>query len=295
MTQTKYPIFDISDIFTSVLDNSILSIDRFNAYLHANPHLQVIHSHNFYHLVYFTKGRGSQVIDFTRFPVEPGIIYFMNPIQVHQWQFETEVDGYIVNFSPTYFEQLEINSKLLHQFPFFNCEPDFQVIHLSKPSQKKVAAIFEKLLVEQQKKNIGTSLMIAAELIQLFITVQRDASLKRKCKRYSHPHTVTLRKFTRLIESHFAEKKLPNEYAAMLFITPKQLNLICKEILGLSAGEVIRRRILLEAKRLLVNFDLSIDGIAEMLSFNDSSYFVKFFRKYTGETPEKFRAGHYGN
>jgi AraC-like DNA-binding protein len=60
-------------------------------------------------------------------------------------------------------------------------------------------------------------------------------------------------------------------------------------VLGLSAGEVIRNRTLLEAKRLLTNPRLNISEIAFNLNFSDNSYFTKFFKKIEGITPEEFR------
>ena len=75
----------------------------------------------------------------------------------------------------------------------------------------------------------------------------------------------------------------------MLFITPNHLNALCKEHWGMQAGEVIRNRIILEAKRLLVNQQTSISEIAYTLNFKDNSYFSKFFKKSVGITPEEFR------
>ena len=61
------------------------------------------------------------------------------------------------------------------------------------------------------------------------------------------------------------------------------------QLLGKPAGEVIRDRLLLEAKRLLVNVDMGIAEIAYKLSFTDHAHFTKFFKKETGETPDEFR------
>ncbi|PTS97440.1 AraC family transcriptional regulator, partial [Pedobacter sp. HMWF019] len=72
-------------------------------------------------------------------------------------------------------------------------------------------------------------------------------------------------------------------------ITPNHLNALCNDLLGKSAGEIIRERVILEAKRLLINLDLSVAEIAERLNFSDQSYFIKFFKKYEEITPEKFR------
>lgn len=83
--------------------------------------------------------------------------------------------------------------------------------------------------------------------------------------------------------------RLPKEYAALLYVTPNYLNAFCRHMLGKSAGEIIRNRVLLEAKRLLINADMSIAAIAYQLNFADNSYFTKFFKKYAGVTPEEFR------
>ncbi len=60
-------------------------------------------------------------------------------------------------------------------------------------------------------------------------------------------------------------------------------------LLGKTAGELIRDRVLLEAKRLLTNGDMSITELAYDLNFQDNSYFNRFFKKYADVTPEEFR------
>jgi AraC-like DNA-binding protein len=92
-----------------------------------------------------------------------------------------------------------------------------------------------------------------------------------------------------LLERHYLKLRWPKEYAALLYITPHHLNAICREFLGVSTGEAIRNRIILEAKRLLVNIDLSISEVSYQLNFNDNSYFTKLFKKQVGSTPEEFR------
>src|SRR5690606_2588998 len=107
-----------------------------------------------------------------------------------------------------------------------------------------------------------------------------------------HQNDTVLKNFQRLIEMHFLELHLPSEYANLLAITPNHLNALCKEHLGMKAGELIRNRILLEAKRLLVNLELSVSQVGYALNFSDSSYFTRFFKKKTGQTPEEFRKEH---
>ena len=83
--------------------------------------------------------------------------------------------------------------------------------------------------------------------------------------------------------------KLPKEYARLLYITPNHLNAVTQDVLGVTAGDIIRERIVLEAKRLLTNADMDVNQIADDLNFQDNSYFTRFFKKYVGVTPEQFR------
>lgn len=287
MGKLKYPTFGIGNLMAEKSKDELWVADRFKQYLSNNPHLQVAHGHSYYHLLYFTQGSGEHVIDFTHHPVKKGAIYFMKPGQVHNWYFTSPADGFVINFSDGFFEQAFIRSQVLEHFPFWEPMTGPQVIQLAAPVQKRVEAVFEQILAEQTGGAAMNREMMAAMLLQLFITVKRSMPAVEATP-VSYNATL-MRNFQQLIERNYAVLKLPKEYAALLYITPNHLNALCKDHLGVAAGELIRRRILLEAKRLLVNMELSIHEIASRLNFQDSSYFIKFFKKDTGITPEAFR------
>jgi AraC family transcriptional activator of pobA len=130
--------------------------------------------------------------------------------------------------------------------------------------------------------------MVRALLLQIFIKVERLNGHKINAYGSSYNHTI-FRNFQRLIVANYKRLKLPKEYAELLYITPNHLNALCKDIIGMSAGEVIREHIILEAKRLLINQNLSIAEISDQLNYSDQSYFIKLFKKHEGITPERFR------
>lgn len=288
MVSSPFPTYGICHLTANKSGNDLLNADRFSEYLSVNPHLQVMHRHTFYHLLYFTEGSGSHTVDFVRFPVQEGMVYFMKPGQVHVWDFQGPVDGYIINFSPTFFDRLSIGSQLLERFAFFGGKVEQQVVVLDKTTRPKAERILQEIIQEQLGGEESSPFMVAALLLQFFLTVERAAG-------HTHGQTATtyngtiLQNFERLVEEHFRELRLPKEYAALLYITPNHLNALCKDVLGLSAGEIIRNRVVLEAKRLLVNPGFSVGDVARELHFADVSYFVKFFKKYTDATPEVFR------
>jgi len=292
MSKPNFPTFNIDHLAANKSDDGLLNADRFSEYLSGNPHLHSVHRHSFYHLLYFTEGKGEHLIDFVKFPVKKGMIYFMKPGQVHGWNFAGRVDGYIINFSPTFLDRLLLSSNLLDQFVFFGSDVEKQVVVLPKNVQEKAVQIFEEIVGEQSAQKTHSQMMIASLMLQLFLTVSRSMTQKREHMSPTY-NSVILTNFEKLIEENYRQLKLPKEYAGLLYITPNHLNALCKDVLGISAGEMIRNRIVLEAKRLLVNFKLSVSEIAAELNFKDNSYFVKFFKKYTKTTPDQFRKLHY--
>ncbi|HEY4197828.1 MAG TPA: AraC family transcriptional regulator [Mucilaginibacter sp.] len=284
--QNAFPVYDICKLSDFQQDDLLIS--RFVTYLEKHKNLYFPHKHTFYHLVLFTKGGGTHSIDFKTFDVTPYQIYFMIPGQVHSWNFEGDVDGYVIHFSLSFFQSFLLKNGYLDQFPFFSGIIDDAVIQIPDTLQPKVIDLFEQIITESEKPARMGIDMVRALLLQAFILLSR-VNTNDKEKQLPHYNYTLLKNFQKLIEKNFATLKLPKDYAELLYITPNHLNAICNDILGQSAGEVIRERILLEAKRLLINLNFTIAEIAYQLNFNDNSYFTRFFKKYAGSTPEEFR------
>ncbi len=263
-------------------------VARFPDYLAAHSDIHFPHRHSFYHLALFTSGAGTHTIDFERFPVKPGQLYFMVPGQVHGWYFEGNVDGYVINVSAGFFNVFLKDADYIERFPFLSGVAAEGVVELTAAALKEVQPIFEEMLQEVAAERPFNMDMLRLLMLELFIRVSRSTQ-QGAIKQDMLHNNLLLRNFRKLVEQHYMQLRLPKDYAAMLYVTPNYLNAFCQHMLGKSAGEVIRDRVLLEAKRLLVNADTNISAIAYQLNFADNSYFTKFFRKYAGVTPEEFR------
>lgn len=280
------PVYNIQN-FTAYKNDGIL-VSRFGHYAQQYQHLHSAHRHSFYHFVFFTHGSGTQQIDFKTFDVKPNLIYFMLPGQVHSWNFETKPDGYLINFSASYFSSFLLEQEYLAKFVFFSGKPEEQVLVLDHNTSQRLISIFEEILSEGNTALSINDDLVKVLMLRLFIEVSRSSDLQNNAETNPYNHTI-LKNFKQLIEQNYTELRLPKQYAALLYITPNHLNALCNDFLGISAGKLIRDRIILEAKRLLINLDLRVVEIAEKLNFEDQSYFVKFFKKYEGTTPDRFR------
>ncbi len=284
--ENEIPVYDIASVSEFRKDNILVS--RFSPYYETHKHLRQAHRHNFYHVLLFTQGKGTHSIDFETFTIQPFQIYFMVPGQVHSWKFEGLVDGYIINFSPEIFQSFLLNPDFIGSFSFFRGNVSDSVINIPQDSHQKIQSLFEDILRESREEKGFELAMVKALMINIFVLVSRFV-ISKEVKNTSSFNYTLLKNFQKLISDNYKSLKLPKEYAELLYITPNHLNALCNDLLGISAGEVIRNRVFLEAKRLLISPDLSVSEIARILNFTDNSYFTKAFKKHVGQTPEEFR------
>jgi AraC-like DNA-binding protein len=286
----KIPTISICNLLGK--DHSIQDVIVYDLKDFINHHqdIKFPHRHSFYQVLYITEGEGSHVIDFENHLVKKGMIYFLAPSQVHEWLFSENANGVLINFNENLFSSFLANSHYLNVFPFFTANGMHSSVDLSDDNVSLIK--IEELLL-----NIQTEMSSCDEckldltktmLLQVFLLINRKVNLSHSIPTNKNNYLV-YRNFEKLIEQHFTKMRMPKDYANLLFVTPNHLNALCNQLIGKSAGDIIRNRVLLEAKRLLVNSTQNINEIAWYLNFEDNSYFSKFFKKYEGITPDEFR------
>ncbi|WEK38248.1 MAG: helix-turn-helix transcriptional regulator [Candidatus Pseudobacter hemicellulosilyticus] len=291
MCRQIIPVYDISKLSPSAGPQGEFLIERLAGYLERHyEHLHFPHRHTYYQLVLFTRGNGHHTIDFSNFDVSPFQLYCMIPGQVHSWHFSDDTDGFIINFSDTFFRSLLLNPHYLERFPFFSGVAEDGICQVPPALYEELVDLLGKMMQLACSKRDSDEDLLRLLLLQFFIRVKQSCTNVAVVGR-SLPaqKTLLLRNFRRLIDAHFRTTRLPKEYADLLYVTPNHLNALCHDLLNKTAGELIRDRVLLEAKRLLTNAKMSVTEIAYELNFQDNSYFNRFFKKYTGSTPDDFR------
>jgi AraC family transcriptional activator of pobA len=98
-----------------------------------------------------------------------------------------------------------------------------------------------------------------------------------------------LEEFLEMVKLHSAENKQVAWYTDQMNLSAYQLNEITKATIGKPSSEIINDHIILEAKRYLLATANQVKEIADQLGYEDISYFIRFFKKHTGYTPDTFR------
>ena len=131
--------------------------------------------------------------------------------------------------------------------------------------------------------------MLRILLKYFIITCTRIARDKLHITKEKEKSFDLVRKFYVLVDQHFKEKKQVQDYADLLHRSPKTLSNLFASYGLPSPMRVIRERIEAEAKRLLIYTNKSAKEIGELLGFEDSATFSRFFRTMTGENIFEFR------
>jgi len=244
-----------------------------------------LHRHDFFFIIALQKGDGTHEIDFTTYDVFDNSVFFMRPGQVHQLQLKADSAGYIV----------EYNSE------FYRPKDKLSTQRLRKASNKNYCKLeinrFEKLLgiltyifQEYTGKEEGYLDIIKANLEIFFTEFVRQSPNPNGPSTNVNPYTQDrFEEFLDLLDKHITTHKQVSQYTDFMNLSPYQLNEITKSSIGKTASELINEQIILEAKRYLLATRNQIKEIADQLGYEDVSYFIRFFKKQTGYSPDSFR------
>ena len=97
------------------------------------------------------------------------------------------------------------------------------------------------------------------------------------------------KKFLSLVMKHYISNRQTAFYASHLSISPQHLCMIVKQKTGRSVSDIIADMVIMDAKSQLKSTDLTIQEIAYSLNFPNVSFFGKYFKRYVGISPQKFR------
>lgn len=267
-------------IKNKIQDNKVLKVSPFKKEIRVTTP----HKHNsYFEIIYLSKGSGFHYIDAQPYEVVPGNIFFVRKEQVHYWELTSEPEGYVVIIKEGLIDHTldkEIKS-LLYQLS------KTAMLHLKQT--ESINKILEILVCENALESSSSNAVTEGLLKALMAKILAEGE---------HPY-----RNTRLMEKNLChsfiellsqEKTLKNSvayYAAKLNTSPQNLNLVCKKELNNPASNVLSEFLVNEAKRLLIYTNSTVAEVAFRLNFNDSSHFIKYFKRFTGTTPQNYRKG----
>jgi AraC family transcriptional activator of pobA len=254
------------------------------------------HRHrNLFQVLLIEKGGGEMNFETATVPFAAPAAILVPATTVHGFRFTPHVtDGWVVSFTEDVTDALgEQSGEALARLKAVAVEP---VVPLAGVAEaRRLSTLCADLDEEASLAREGYRLAMRGLLALITIEVVRLAVSRARSGSVTLARADTRVEALRLLmDEHFRKERLISFYAEKLAMTPDRLNDHVKRATGVTAGHLIRQRVLTEAKRQLVFTNQPIHEIAYDLAFSDPSHFTRFFRKATGMTPQAFREGRGG-
>lgn len=243
------------------------------------------HQHNFEELIIGIEGKLEHFIDFKTIILDTPLISFVTKGKVHSVipkLRNKKCEMWVLRFKSEFIP--EITFQLYANYHNYST--------LKMPSGEafgRLVTICEIIYSEMQQEHPDLS-VVRHLLSALFIMIESE-----RTKISPHKNTLettqntTLQNFLSILEENYHRPLGVDFYAEKLFMSARNLNLICKNILHQTATEIIETRKLIEAKNQLTYGNKNISEIGFDLGYNEKAYFTNVFKKRTGQTPSEFK------
>jgi AraC-like DNA-binding protein len=244
-----------------------------------------LHKHDFYFVLAVLEGEGIHEIDFIQYPVHNHSIFIVRPGQVHKLELMANPTGFLIEFDMSFCQPK--NTITEHRWKKASSKNYCQV---EAARFRKIHNHLASIFCEYFEKKEGYLEAIRAGLDLFFIEFIRQShnptSMHKTSSGYAQERFEEL---VLLMETNIVSMKNVSQYANLLNLSSYQLNTITKGSVGKTVSDLIDEQIILEAKRYLLATPNQVKEIADYLGYEDPSYFIRFFKKHTGMSPDAFR------
>ncbi|HBN64410.1 helix-turn-helix transcriptional regulator [Duncaniella dubosii] len=235
------------------------------------------------------QGEISAVIDVAPRRMGPSSIMVLRPGHIiSQCRQSDDFDGFFIVAQEEKIN--DILPSLHYVIPYsihYNANPIIEITAEELETQTLIYAMLQRQIKSSDRLFNKMALSSMCEV--LFYNTLGIYASRVNNTRHNSRREELLSQFIDLIEANFKTERAVNFYAEKLFVTPKHLSAVLKEISGKTAGEWIDHRVILEAKLLLRTTGMNIQEISVALNFSNQSFFGKYFKHLTGLSPREYR------
>lgn len=229
----------------------------------------------------------SLTIDELRFEVPANAFFALNVS--HSFRLERSEDAVIWQFNREFYcivtHDAEVSCSGLLFYGWREGEPIF----LDEKDIRSFGLLVEVFKEEFQNRDNIQGEMLRVLLKRLIIKLTRLVKTQAHADVLSLNELDTVRQFNMLVENNYKRLHQVQEYANLMFKSPKTLSNLFAKYSEKTPLQVISERIFLESKRLLLYTDKPAGEIGYELGFGEAAHFSRFFKKMAGESPSEFK------
>jgi AraC family transcriptional regulator, transcriptional activator of pobA len=248
------------------------------------------HRHrNLFQILLIECGAGEMLYEAARLPFAAPAAILVPAAVAHGFRFEPGTQGWVMTFTEdAAFALADRSGEALSRLRALAAHP---IIPMADERERvRLSSLCGELFEEASLAREGYRMAMRSILALIAVGVARLAASRARTGSITlQPADATVAQLRTLVDEYYRREHQLGFYAERLGMTVDRLNDHVKRATGVTAGHLIRQRLLTEAKRALVFTTQPIQDIAEELAFSDPSHFARFFRQQTGASPHEFR------
>ncbi|MCS5421126.1 MULTISPECIES: helix-turn-helix domain-containing protein [Psychrilyobacter] len=241
---------------------------------------------SFYNLIFITGGRGVHEIDFLEYTVKAGDLLMISRNRVHSYSEFNSLEGYLITFTEGFLCEFlsSQTSEVKELFKLSYLNPHVNCLDLYTTTLTTLLNV-----INDMYKNAYEFLdnKVIASAFNTFMQILSNSRLGENLSKYKKNETFV--QFTELVEKNINSVKTVKEYADMMYVSKKTVNLMTRKAIDMSAKQYIIQQLILKIRLKLSFEQKSINEIAYELGFTEPSNMTRFFKKNTKISPSEFR------
>lgn len=242
-------------------------------------------------IFWIEEGFGKYQIDFQSFSIDKAGLFFLSPGQVLSVETEKVKSGYQISFDKEFYCVETHGKEIACNGVLFNNVYRVGAIPLSNEDAPNFRHLVQNMIQEMEKPGPAHREMLETYLRMFLIQALRKRDEINPTTASANEETIQLvADFIALVNKHFRTIHAVSDYAEKLFVSPKSLAKRLKTLNHKTPTELIRDRIVLQAKRELRYTRKTVKEIAFDLGFEDPAYFTRLFKKAENLSPQAYRA-----
>lgn len=275
---------------TDYLNEGLIEIRPVSPFIDRSLLDEKPHRHPFQEILFIQSGKGKHTIDGEVFRLNANTIYVIGEGQIHEFLEGSHLKGFLLRYKDTFLPS-EL-TKFTSNYALFQTISDSNAIKLSKAEAETFSSNFQQMVEEfRDGQSIESNQIFHFLLLTLLSRIDkkiRETSMN-SIRGTSSDINLIYQQFMILIEDNYKEQHGINFYATKLNVNPRRLAQITTQLAGKTPKQLINRRIIREAQRLLKFTNLNFKEICYELGFKEPAYFSRIFKLKTGTSPKTFR------
>ena len=249
-----------------------------------------LHRHEFYEIVYVMRGTATHIINGEKQRACTGDLFLLNYNTAHTFEeMSHDFKITVISFLPELIDESLTDSQSANDMliflinrEIFENESNNGYISLHASSEEfgdLLGQIYNQYISQNEYKSFILKNLLSVVLCRIY---------RMAFEKYQ-PSGNSFAEIKNYINNHYCEPLHLKELARTVMLSPSYLSAKFKLKFGVSISDYISAKRIEKACELILKTDKPVSAVMNEVGINDSKFFYKTFKFYTGMTPGDYR------